>query len=117
MRDIKKVKTVRVAKSNRVKVETSLSINVGVEGDTIEVMIERLKEGEGEDGITDRDLVYNDNETDLVNPITNIRSDKMELMLEEKVGEYEHRHRKMKVVKDEEVVETPGEETGEEATK
>lgn len=57
-------------------------------------------EGEGEDGIEARDLVYNDNETSKVNPITNIRSDKMELMLEEKIGEFEHKHRKIKPDKD-----------------
>lgn len=83
--------------------KTTLSINKSVKGESIESMLERLKNGEGEEGIADRDLVYNDNEASAVNPITNIRSDKMELMLEEKIGEYEHKNKpKMKVVKDEE---------------
>lgn len=81
--------------------KTKIHVNNTIKGDSIEVMIERLRNGEGEDAIEERDLVYNDNETSAVNPITNIRSDKMELMLEEKIGEYEHKHRKLKVVKDE----------------
>lgn len=81
---------------------TQFSMNKGIQGETIERMLERLREGEGTEGIQDRDLVYNDNEAANVNPLTNIRSDKNELMLEEKIGEYEHKHRKMKVVKDEE---------------
>lgn len=117
MKRIKKVQTVRVTKSKRIVEGTSLEINNSVIGDTIEIMMERLNEGEGEEGISERDLVYNDNETGMVNPITNIRSDKMELMLEEKIGEYEHRHKKMKVVKDEEIEEKPGENAGEEAVK
>lgn len=94
------------------KFRTTISINKGILGDPIETMLERLKEGEGEDGIEDRDLVYNDNEADRVNPLTNIRSDKMELMLEEKIGEYEHKHTKMKVVKDEETKEESTASTG-----
>lgn len=70
-------------------------------GDSIETMLERLREGEGIDGVQDRDLVYNDSETERVNPITNIRSDRNELMLEEKIDEYNHKHRKLRVVQDE----------------
>lgn len=73
--------------------KTSLNINNGVQGDSIEVMMERLIQGEGIDAVEDRDLVYNDNESGMVNPITNIRSDKFELMLNEKIGEYEHNHK------------------------
>lgn len=75
--------------------KTTLEINKSVIGDSIEVMIEKLMEGEGEGAIEDRDLVYNDNETDTVNPITNIRSDKMELLLDEKIGKYNHQHKKV----------------------
>lgn len=84
---------------------TTIQRNESVIGESIEIMLERIREGEeGEDGIQDRDLVYNDNEASIVNPITNIRSDKFELMLDEKIGEQEHKRRKMKVVdKDEEV--------------
>lgn len=117
MKRIKKVHTVRVTKGKRIVQDTSLEINNSVIGDSIEIMMERLNEGEGEEGISERDLVYNDNETGMVNPITNIRSDKMELMLEEKIGEYEHRHRKMKIVKDEDIEETPDQNPGEEAVK
>ncbi len=97
--------TVRVQKKDRKREKTTLVINKAVQGDSIETMLERLKEGEGVDSVQDRDLVYNDGESSTVNPITNIRSDRFELMLEEKQGEYEHKHKpKMKVVKDEEVV-------------
>lgn len=83
-------------KKKHEKTKTLLSVNKGIQGEAIEITIERLMEGEGEEGVESRDLVYNDNETGVVNPITNIRSDKMELMLEEKIGEYEHNHRKIK---------------------
>lgn len=83
------------------KKQTLLNRNKGIIGDTIETMVERLMEGEGIEGIEDRDLVYNDGETNTVNPITNIRSDKMELMLEEKIGEQNFKNRKMQLVKDE----------------
>lgn len=73
-----------------------LKRNNSILGDTIEITVERLMQGEGEDGIEDRDLVYNDGESSIVNPITNIRSDKFELMADEKIGEYEHKHRKLK---------------------
>lgn len=105
-------KIVRVQKSQRRKERTTLNINKSVIGDSIEIMMERLREGEGEESIQDRDLVYNDNESGIVNPITNIRSDKFELMLEEKIGQYEHEHRPtMKVVKEEEA-EKPKEDNG-----
>lgn len=75
-------------------------VNTAVQGDTIELSMERLMQGEGLDSIEDRDLVYNDSETGIVNPITNIRSDKFELMLEEKIGEYEFKHAKTPKVED-----------------
>lgn len=78
---------------------TTIEQNKGIVGDSIEIMLLKIREGEGEDGIADRDLVYNDNETDTVNPVTNIRSDKMELLLEEKMGEYEHKQKKGKTPK------------------
>lgn len=84
------------------KRRTLLSRNKGILGDSIEIMVERLMEGEGEAGIEDRDLVYNDSEADMVNPITNIRSDKMELMLEEKIGYQEYQRAKMHKVEEEE---------------
>lgn len=97
-----KTNTIRVQKNQRKRQETTITRNKGVIGDSIELMIEKIRDGDGEDSILDRDLVYNDNESNTVNPITNIRSDKMELMLDEKIGEYEHKHRaKMKVVQDE----------------
>lgn len=80
------------------RIKTTISRNIGVIGDSIEVVMERLMNGEGLDGVEDRDLVYNDNEASVVNPLTNIRSDKWELMLEEKIGEYEYRHRKTPTV-------------------
>lgn len=93
---------------------TSLNINKSVIGDSIERMLERLMEGEGVDGIQDRDLVYNSDETMRVNPITNIRADKNELMLDEKIGEYEHKRSKMKVADDVKVDEA---DTGTDAPK
>lgn len=68
---------------------TLMSRNKSIRGDTIEVQVERLMAGEGIDSVEDRDLVYNDQESPVVNPITNIRTDKMEVMLEEKIGQYE----------------------------
>lgn len=106
------VNTIRVYKETRKKEKTTIERNKSVVGDSIEVMMERLREGEGEESILDRDLVYNDNESSTVNPITNIRADKNELMLEEKIGEYNHKHRKMKVVKDEEGEGEEQKETG-----
>lgn len=77
------------------RIKTSIKLNESVIGDSIELMIERLMNNEGIEGVEDRDLVYNDNESGIVNPLTNIRSDKWELMLEEKIGEYEFKHRKI----------------------
>lgn len=83
------------------RVPTVIKRNNAVIGESIELTMERLMMGEGLEGIEDRDLVYNDGESSIVNPITNIRSDKWELMLDEKIGEYEHKHRKVnKVVED-----------------
>lgn len=90
-------------------------INKSVIGDSIEVMLERIKEGEGTDGIQDRDLVYNSDETATVNPITNIRSDKMELMLDEKISEQRYKRSKMKVQKDPPKEDEIKEEAGEQA--
>lgn len=95
--DYQRTNTVRVQKSERRKEKTTLDVNKGVVGESIELMLERIREGEGEEGIADRDLVYNEGETNLVNPLTNIRSDRMELLLEQKIGEYEHKHRTIKL--------------------
>lgn len=81
-------------KRNTKRRKTTIKINNSVVGDSIEITMERLMEGEGESGIEDRDLVYNDGESGIVNPITNIRSDKMELMLEEKIGEYDYQRKR-----------------------
>lgn len=89
--------------------KTTIKRNTAIQGDSIETMILKIKNGEGTEAISDRDLVYNDNEVDTVNPVTNIRSDKMELMLEEKIGEYEHKAKKGKTPK-------PKEKEGEEPT-
>lgn len=87
--------TIRVQKHERQRIKSVLIINQSIQGDSIEVMMERIREGEGEEGIPDRDLVYNDNESTTVNPITNIRTDRFESMLEEKIGQYDHQHRKI----------------------
>lgn len=87
--------SVRVRKGERQRINTQLSMNQSIVGDSIEVVMEKIKEGEGEDSIEDRDLVYNDNESTTVNPLTNIRTDKFEAMLEEKIGEYDHKHKKI----------------------
>lgn len=105
---------------NKKFVET-INRNESVVGDSLEIMLERIKEGEGTDGITDRDLVYNSDETETVNPVTNIRSDAMELRLEEKMAEQGYKRSKMKVHKQEgkevepkeESTETPVDKTGE----
>lgn len=76
---------------------TSFDVNKGIVGDSIEVMLEKLRNGDGIDSIADRDLVYNDNETETVNPVTNIRTDRFDAMLDEKVNEYEHKHRRINV--------------------
>lgn len=92
---------IRIFKKDRKKTRSQLRINKRIIGDSIERMLERIREGEGEDSISDRDLVYNDNESNSVNPITNIRSDKFELMLEEKIGEQDHRKkRQQKITED-----------------
>lgn len=80
---------------------TTIERNQSVIGESIERMLERLREGEGEGVIEDRDLVYNDNMSDTINPITNIRSDKMELLLEQKIDEHEYHRKKMQIAKDE----------------
>lgn len=85
-------------KKARERTRTTLVINQSIIGDSLEVQLERLAEGEGIDTVQDRDLVYNDNETNQVNPITNIRTDKFDTMLEEKIGEFEWRHRKQQNV-------------------
>lgn len=85
---------VKTSKESRTRHKTTLKVYQAIIGDSIEIQMERLREGEGEDGIQDRDLVYNDAEASSVNPVTNIRSDKIELMLEQKIGEYEHKERK-----------------------
>lgn len=81
---------------------TTIQRNESIQGDSIEAMLERLKAGEGIEGIEDRDLVYNDSEASRVNPVTNIRSDKMELMLDEKIAQQEHKRKKMRVVDEKE---------------
>ena len=73
---------------------TTLEINDGIQGESIETTLERIREGEGEETISDRDLVYNDNESSTVNPITNIRTDKFEAMLDEKIGMYDYQNKK-----------------------
>lgn len=83
---VRKGSYMRVRKNERTKIISRLEVNEGIQGDTIEVMMERIREGEGEDSISERDLVYNSEESSTVNPLTNIRSDRMELMLEEKIG-------------------------------
>lgn len=85
-------------------VPTSLRMNKSVIGDSLELTIERLKSGAGIEGIEDRDLVYNNNETVTVNPITDIRSDKMELLADEKIGQYEHERRRTPRVEIEEKI-------------
>lgn len=81
--------------------KTQFKVNRGIVGDSIEVMLEKLQaEGQSEADMEDRDLVYNTDETNGVNPLTNIRSDKMELMLEEKIAGYEYKHSKRQAVKD-----------------
>lgn len=80
---------------------TTIERNESVIGESIERMLERLREGEGEGVIEDRDLVYNDNMSDTINPITNIRSDKMEMLLEQKIDEHEYNRKKMQIAKDE----------------
>lgn len=93
--------TVRVQKKDRRRIKTTLEINKAVQGTSIELMLERIRNDEGIENIPDRDVVYNNDESETVNPITNIRTDKFEKMLEEKDGEYQHRNRKhMKVVKE-----------------
>lgn len=87
-----------------------ISRNTSVVGDSIETMLEKLKEGEGEGSIEDRDLVYNSDETAEINPITNIRSDKMELLLEETIGKYEHNRGKHQRKVDEENAKKEAEE-------
>lgn len=95
------------------RIQTTIKRNKAILGDSIEIMVERLMEGDGEEGIEDRDLVYNDGETELVNPITNIRSDRMELMLEEKIGEQEFNHKKTQKVEEEKLEEPTKENTEE----
>lgn len=92
---------------------TKLSINNNVQGDSLQVQLERLQAGEGLDSVEDRELVYYDNETTIINPLANIRSDKMELMVDEKIGEFEFRHR-IQQVKEPENKEPDGTESGEE---
>lgn len=100
----------------------TINVNKSIIGDSIEIMLERIKEGEGTEGIQERDLVYNSDETMDINPVTNIRSDKMELMLEEKISEQGYKRSKMKVIteeektteeKPEEKTENPADKTGE----
>lgn len=72
-------------------------VNKGIIGHSIEITMERLIADGTIEGLDDRDLVYNDNEVNLVNPVTNIRSDKFELMLDEKIDYYNHKHKKVQV--------------------
>lgn len=83
----------RINNDVKKRFRSGITKNNSVVGDSIEIMLEKIRNGEGVDSIPERDLVYNDNPTARVNPITNIRSDKMELMLEEKMGGYEWDHR------------------------
>lgn len=98
--EYQKTNSVRVYKNTRKKEPTSLEINGAIQGDSIEVMMERLREGDGEDAIEDRDLVYNDNESANVNPITNIRTDPFEARLDEKIAHQEHKTKKIQRTKE-----------------
>lgn len=92
------------------KIATRLKVNKSIVGESLEMMILRMKEGEGLEGIEDRDLVYNDGETTEVNPITDIRLDKRGLMLDEKQGYLEYRKGKAPRTIEEEEIETSQEE-------
>lgn len=96
-----KTRTIRIQKKQRKREITTIEINESIIGDPIETMLERIREGEGEDSIAERDLVYNDNESSTVNPVTNIRSDRFELMLEEKIGEQEFKNKKHQKITEE----------------
>lgn len=107
--------TVRNFKGKRKRIKTTLNMNSTIVGDSIEVMMERIMAGDGEASIEDRDLVYNDNESTDVNPLTNIRTDKFEAMLDEKIGEYDHKNRKIpRTVEAEKKKEDPTPEDGKE---
>lgn len=71
---------------------TQIRRNKTIVADSIEIMIEKLREGVGEDAIEERDLVYYDNETTEINPLANIRTDKEELRLDEQIGKYKFQH-------------------------
>ena len=72
--------------------KTQIRRNKTVVADSIEIMIEKLREGVGEDAIEERDLVYYDNETTEINPLANIRTDKEELRLDEQISKYKFQH-------------------------
>lgn len=73
--------------------KTQIRRNKTIVGDSIEIMIEKIRAGAGEDAIEERDLVYYDNESTEVNPIANIRTDIEEMRLDEQIGKYEHQHK------------------------
>lgn len=92
------------------RINTQIKRNISVLGETIEITVEKLLNNDLENSIEDRDLVYNSDETDIVNPITNIRSDKFDLMIEEKTGEIEHVHKKSTKIEETKTEETKTEE-------
>lgn len=79
---------------------TQLEVNESLVGDTIEEILERKKEMKEQIETDNNELVYNDNETNIVSPTTNIRSDKFELMLEQKMDEQSFNEKKhLKIVR------------------
>lgn len=77
--------------------KSQLKINKTVVGDSIELMVQKIRAGEkGEDVIAERDLIYNEGESTEVNPLTNFRTDKEELRLDEADGKYNFHHREKK---------------------
>ena len=96
-------------KVNKIIRGTTIERNKSVIGESIERMLERVMEGEGEGAIEERDLVYNDSMSDTINPVTNIRSDKMEMLLDQKIDEHDYYRKKMAVAKDKKIAEKEAE--------
>lgn len=83
----------RIVYKQVIPTKTQIRRNKTIVGDSIEIMIEKIRNGAGEDAIEERDLVYYDNESTVVNPIANIRTDIEEMRLDEQIGRYEHQHK------------------------
>lgn len=98
-------KCIEIMKKKPNKRKSQLEINNSTIGDTIEIQMERLMENDGIDSSENKELKYTRSEEGVI-AITDIRSDKFDMAIEEtmKVEESEKKYLESKRKKREEIL-------------